>query len=145
MKPFNELDQSVPAPEFGAGFYFVVTLQDELDLEKWCDAKLTSVREAGGGAMLSALGNWPWLSLVLTQARTAEVCELVSMLLRNSKGEKANLDLASTIWSRASIAEKIQIAILAGREGMTAEECQARWDKEVAEGAIPPVMRAEDS
>ena len=137
MKPFNELDQSVPAPEFGAGFSLRCTHQDECDLETWCDLKLFQVREQYIGTPVTDVDNWLWISNVLQHAKAKELFEILGFLLKGPDGERANLNLENVRFHRQKISLKVQMCIIACRDGMTIEEIQTKIAEQEASGDVP--------
>lgn len=149
-KPFDQFDQSVPAPEFGAGAVIRFTHSDLRSVEKFADAEFGRIVASQNLDMLAGLTNWMWLDFALAKVR---VDTIEGLLTRGLKLEDGATPLvvdweSPPQFALRQYAEKVALALMAAIEGMTIEEVNARRKEEEAKfkaEANPPAAQDEAS
>ncbi len=140
-KPFNEFDQSVPAPEFGAGVVLHYTHKDLREVEAYAKRKLVS--EDTPELVRSVFGAWDFIQFFLDQ-RQIDVSEPVLTIgLKNPDGTRLNPD-----WDNppkrmnfTKLTAAASVAILASLNGQTLDEAIAAKEKVKADAARPKVAQ----
>jgi hypothetical protein len=151
MTKFSPIDQSVPAPEFGAGAVIRFTLSDLERLESWADQSLAVFRSENAGSMIAGLTNWMWIDTSLVQSRARQAREILRIALKQDD-HKTKLVLPDDVdeWPRHNLFDlcnKLTVALVASLEGLTIEESRTKLEEQrlkAVEEMSRPAMAGED-
>lgn len=139
MIAFNAFDQSVPAPEFGAGASFRFTFDDLLELEKYAELQVSLMKSGmqpgDQNFLVDAVSSLVWVQNWLSTRKLRHIRPIIDIALKTNGGqERLRIDWSNPpSFSISEICNTLLVSLVASIENKTIEEVLETQRKQAAD------------